>query len=275
MIISLKNSFWQLDIDAKGARVISLECNHQDKTTKLISSHSHLDSWNESVWMFPWSNSLKNGTYTFDGIQYENQQKDPLHGLLKELDFSVVKISDQACSLQYLFQNGAHSLFPFAFEITITFTLHGKGFNITIDVQNNDHIPIPYSMGWHPYFELEAIGDKPILCLREVQKSTWSLMNDVPTFNQNRENIELSAQEEMNALFALNQSSLYLNGTQGKLNISTKGFNYLQVFKSMERNALAIEPMTSCNSALNNGIGLKVLAPNTSEKFEIELTFES
>ena len=33
--------------------------------------------------------------------------------------------------------------------------------------------------------------------------------------------------------------------------------------------------MTSCNSALNNVIGLKELASNTSEKFEIELTFES
>ena len=275
MIISLKNSFWQLDIDAKGARVISLECIHQDKTTKLISSHSHLDSWNESVWMFPWSNSLINGTYIFDGIPYENKQQDPLHGLLKELNFSVVKISDQECSLQYLFQNGAHSLFPFSARITITFTLKDKSFVCTVEVQNNDLISLPYSLGWHPYFELEALGDSPILCLQEVQKSTWSLTNDVPTFNQSKENIDLSAQEEINALFALNQGSLYLNGTQGKLNISTKGFNYLQVFKSMERNALAIEPMTSCNSALNNGIGLKVLAPNTSELFELELTFES
>ena len=275
MIISLKNSFWQLDIDAKGARVISLECIHQNKTTKLISSHSHLDSWNESVWMFPWSNSLINGTYIFDGIPYENKQQDPLHGLLKELNFSVVKISDQECSLQYLFQNGAHSLFPFSARITITFTLKDKSFVCTVEVQNNDLISLPYSLGWHPYFELEALGDSPILCLQEVQKSTWSLTNDAPTFNQSKENIELSAQEEINALFALNQGSLYLNGTQGKLNISTKGFNYLQVFKSMERNALAIEPMTSCNSALNNGIGLKVLAPNTSELFELELTFES
>jgi len=275
MIISLKNSYWQLEVDAKGARVISLECIHEQKKIKLISSHSNLNSWNESVWMFPWSNSLKNGSYTFDGIQYVNMQQDPLHGLLKELDFSVLKVSEHQCCLQYEFQNDGISLFPFAVGITITFTLNDKSFNVTIEVQNNDLILVPYSIGWHPYFELEAIGDSPILYLQEVQKSTWSLTNDVPIFNQSKENIDLSAQEEINALFALNQDSLYLEGTQGKLNISTKGFNYLQVFKSMERNALAIEPMTSCNSALNNGIGLKELSPNTSEKFEIELTFES
>jgi aldose 1-epimerase len=275
MIISLKNSYWQLEVDAKGARVISLGCIHQQKKIKLISSHSDLNSWNESVWMFPWSNSLKNGSYTFDGIQYVNMQQDPLHGLLKELDFSVLKVSDHQCCLQYEFQNDGISLFPFAVGITITFTLKNKNFNVKIEVQNNDLIFVPYSIGWHPYFELEAIGDSPILCLQEVKKSTWSLTNDVPTFNQSKESIDLSAQKEINALFALNQGSLYLEGTQGKLNISTKGFNYLQVFKSMERNALAIEPMTSCNSALNNGIGLKELAPNTSEKFEIELTFES
>jgi aldose 1-epimerase len=225
--------------------------------------------------MFPWSNSLKNGSYTYDGIQYVNMQQDPLHGLLKELDFSVLKVSEHQCCLQYEFQNDGISLFPFAVGITITFTLNNKSFNVTIEVQNNDLILVPYSIGWHPYFELEAIGDKPILYLQGVKKSTWSLTNDVPIFNQSKENIDLSAQEEINALFALNQGSLYLEGTQGKLNISTKGFNYLQVFKSMERNALAIEPMTSCNSALNNGIGLKELVSNTSEKFEIELTFES
>lgn len=275
MIISLNNSHWQLALDAKGARVISLDCVSQDRKINLISSNSVLNSWNESVWMFPWSNSLKNGSYIFDGIQYENKQHDTLHGLLKGLDFSVVKISDQECSMQYQFQNGVHNLFPFAVGITITFTLQGKIFNCTIEVQNHDLIPIPYSIGWHPYFELDAIGDSPILYLNEVQKSNWSLGIDVPVFNENREIIDLPAQEEINALFRLNQGSLYLKGTRGKLNMTTKGFDYLQIFKSMQRNALAIEPMTSCNSALNNGIGLKVLARNTSEKFEIELTFES
>jgi len=275
MIIFLKNSHWQLEVDTKGARVISLECIHQVKKINLISSHSNLNSWNESVWMFPWSNSLNNGSYTFDGIQYQNMQQDPLHGLLKELEFSVVTLTDHHCCLQYQFQNEENSLFPFAVGIRITFTLQDKSFNITIEVQNNDLIPIPYSMGWHPYFELEALGDKPILFLNDVQKSSWSLMNDIPIFNQIKEDLEVSALQEINALFELNQGSLYLEGSQGKLNMTTKGFNYLQVFKSMERNALAIEPMTSCNSALNNGIGLRVLAPNTSEKFEIELTFES
>ena len=59
-------------------------------------------------------------------------------------------------SLYYNF-NGLEQGYPFLLDIVIVYRLSDAGFNITIEATNaNLHSPLPFYVGWHPYFKCTA-----------------------------------------------------------------------------------------------------------------------
>ncbi|MBD2767081.1 aldose 1-epimerase family protein [Hymenobacter sp. BT664] len=129
---------------------------HGAELTSLVASASGLEylwSADPSVWarhapvLFPVVGRLPNDSYYYEGQEY----KLPQHGFARDQVFTVLRHT--GTELVFRLQNDAATcaVFPFAFELTITYTLRDAVLTVRWDVRN----PAPdqallFSIGAHP-----------------------------------------------------------------------------------------------------------------------------
>ena len=76
----------------------------------------------------------------------------------KKLTVTGSDITDSHATLQlsHLFDNTVPG-YPFAFDVVINYTLSDTGFRMDFNVTNRmESYPMPFYMGWHPYFACTA-----------------------------------------------------------------------------------------------------------------------
>ena len=124
--------------------------------TSLIGTASGLEylwSGDPAVWgrhapvLFPVVGRLPADTYYYQGREYRLSQ----HGFARDQEFAVVRQS--ATELVFRLPADEHTLasFPFAFELTITYTLRGSQLAVRWDVRNPaPDQPLLFSIGAHP-----------------------------------------------------------------------------------------------------------------------------
>ena len=109
------------------------------------------------------------GKYEFFNASYqlpvnENTTDPPrhnaLHGLMsgKKLTVAGSQITSSFASLQlsYHFDKPVPG-YPFTFDVVINYTLSDSGFSLHFNVTNRmESFPMPFYMGWHPYFVCTA-----------------------------------------------------------------------------------------------------------------------
>jgi aldose 1-epimerase len=122
-----------------------------------------------SAMMIPFSNRIVQGRYTFDS--HVHDLNDPassgelvLHGLLREVDFSVTSSSVGESSAVVRFVSlalrpGAFPGYPFAVDVAIDLTVTDAGLEFVVTGTNAGDTAAPFAVGWHPYF---TIGSAPI-----------------------------------------------------------------------------------------------------------------
>lgn len=154
MIVTLKNQYFTAQVDSLGAQLVSLP----DSTGKEYIWQRDPAYWsNCSPLLFPIVGNCRNGKTLLEGNWYEI----PKHGFCKVTDFSVNQASEGQAVFSICDSEATHAVYPYAFRLSLTYTLQQDGLHMDYQVENMDSKAIHYNIGAHPGFNcpLEA-GEK-------------------------------------------------------------------------------------------------------------------
>ncbi|MBS0418931.1 MAG: aldose 1-epimerase family protein [Proteobacteria bacterium] len=112
--------------------------------------------WNgdTSVWagraplLFPIIGELAGGAFRVGSKEY----KLPRHGFARNSAFQVVSASATAATFRLSAGGATLAVYPFAFQLDVSFVLAGATLNIKSSVRNPGSGPLTASVGYHPGF---------------------------------------------------------------------------------------------------------------------------
>lgn len=150
MLVTLKNDTSTATIDSKGA-----ELQHF-----VIRGFDHMWTGDKAYWsgrspvLFPIVGSLYQGEILIDGKKYVMGN----HGFARHTEFEVDQISDVKAVFSLKATDETLAMYPFLFELTLTYTLAQDTMTIDYSVNNLDEKPLYFQLGTHPAF-ICPIGD--------------------------------------------------------------------------------------------------------------------
>lgn len=99
--------------------------------------------------LFPFPSKTADDRYELNGKTY----RMPFHGLVRDSAFGVEEVTPSGATL---LRTGCREwmkdLYPFDFELRLTYALEGGALRLTARVNNGSDRPMPHAFGWHPYF---------------------------------------------------------------------------------------------------------------------------
>ena len=162
MLYTIEKGPFRLSADTLGAELSSFRAD----------GYEYIRQKNE-VWggqsplLFPVVGKLKddllkvgNSTYTM-----------PKHGFAKKSEFTLESREEDHMTFLLRDSEEIRAIYPFAFELRVTYTLTRKGFTMGYSVKNPASAPMYFSIGAHPGFFADA-GDKLVFDEDEYE-SAW------------------------------------------------------------------------------------------------------
>ena len=98
--------------------------------------------------LFPIVGRACNGEISIDGRQY----RMGIHGFAAGCTFTLVAKSEDAACLRLADNPGTRAIFPFSFQLDVTYRLAARELGVVFDVTNTGDVRLPYALGWHPGF---------------------------------------------------------------------------------------------------------------------------
>lgn len=272
-----------------GAKLKNLKLKKGDRLHELLWPVSTDDlktnNWYKSAILFPYPNRLEDGKYTFENKSYQFPVNEPdknnqLHGMLYDEPFTVseqtIEGNTASLELSYVYE-GEREYYPFPFIFSIRYTYGPAGFTVDFLVSNTGRTNLPFGLGWHPYFQIDANSIDTYTIQTPDMEMVALSERSIPTgvsspYKQNP--ISLNETILDNAFRISGSENVYeLNDSASDVTViftASEAFNYLQIF-TPNKETVAIEPMTCNVNAFNNGEGVKLLEPKELFKAKFQM----
>lgn len=146
MPVYISNASFKAVIDEKGAELTSLN----------NGSREYIWEGNPYYWgkhspvLFPIVGTLANNSYTLNGKQYQMGR----HGFARDQVFEVKEKGADFAVFSLIQNEETLAMYPFEFELLISYRLTSDVLDITYEVKNNSDAVMPFSLGAHPAFAL-------------------------------------------------------------------------------------------------------------------------
>jgi aldose 1-epimerase len=145
--------------------------------------------------LFPFPNRIRGGRFAWDGKEYQLPLLDPakknaIHGFACRHPWRLAGHGADAAGawVRGQFRGSADApdcrgLWPADYEIALTVRLGPGRLRLEAEVHNPDAVPLPFGLGYHPYFRLPpAPGGRAEDCTVCVPaRSYWVLEESLPT----------------------------------------------------------------------------------------------
>lgn len=152
MIVTLKNDKFTAQIDTFGAQLISLKGE-----TEYIWQRTAPFWDNCAPILFPVVGRALNEVITVDGKDYPMM----IHGFASKMEFEVLTQKDEEAKFVLKSNNETLTMYPFEFELIVTFVLDEKGIDTKMCVKNTDNKLMYFGIGGHPGISCPMFeGDK-------------------------------------------------------------------------------------------------------------------
>lgn len=256
----LENNFVYVEFDLKGCEVVSF----YDKNNKQEYIHNADPKFwaGKNPILFP-----QIGTYKpliFKNKEYVQKN----HGILRGEIFEFVSQTNKCITFKYKSNKESLLLYPYEFEIYVTYTLENTKLNISYQILNLDSDDMPFAFGLHPAFKIDRL-ENCVIEFEKVENDEYGVIIDKKLV------VDSKYFEKYNTLIFENLKSNYVtlfNGTK-KLKISTKGFKILAIWSKPNSPFICIEPWLSKANQCVSGEFIKIddiiiLKPN--EEFKID-----
>jgi aldose 1-epimerase len=252
--------------------------------------------------LFPFPNRIRAGRFQWAGKDYQLPLNDPsgknaIHGFPCRHPWRVVGQGADATSAwvtgEFVGSTDApeaRALWPADYRLRVTYRLLDQALRIEAEVTNPDQVPLPFGLGYHPYFRVPLLpgDDVQHYWVESAAREFWQLTEDgVPT----SERRPVAGQRDLTRgkrFTELNLDDLFTDletpapGHAGELCwraglrqapanlevqlLTSPTFRELVLYTPPHRAAIALEPYTCASDAINlqqRGIdaGLQVLPP--------------
>lgn len=211
--------------------------------------------------LFPICGNLPDNRYSHSGQTYMLKQ----HGFARDLPWQVVdRITHDRVGITLALESNTQtrSIYPFDFELQISYFLQGNALEIHHTIANRSAEPMPFSIGLHPYF---LVHDKP------------SLQFDIPA-TQYQNQIDQTIhdfggqfdfeQDEIDVAFrSIDRSDASATDRDRRLRLKVEfdpTFSTLVFWTVKGKDYYCLEPWTAPRNSLNTGDRLLWLDPGTS-----------
>lgn len=152
MTYSIENEFFKAAVKTHGAELTSL----YSKTTGI----EYLWQGDPAIWagqspvLFPIIGRVLDDRYRLNGVEYTM----PKHGFFRNREAELYEKSASRITFVQRDDEETRKLYPYAFEVFVTFELIGKSIRVTHTVANRNDRVMYFSIGAHPAFACR-IGD--------------------------------------------------------------------------------------------------------------------
>lgn len=157
-------------IVSRGAVVTQIEVRHGGQAFQLADGHRDLAEVEKRpgsrfAVMAPFANRIADARYVFDGETFDltpgasPDQRESRHGYLRDANFTLTHLEADANAAHAQFLNqdirpGVHPGYPFAIDVSISYTLDEAGLTLSARMRNVGDRAAPCFFGWHPYFRV-------------------------------------------------------------------------------------------------------------------------
>jgi len=218
--------------------------------------------------LFPICGNLPDNTYQHQGRNYTLKQ----HGFARDLPWQVSKQSSEnaaSLTLELNSNEATRQVYPFDFQLIFTYQLQGNSLKIHQKVINLSPERMPFSIGFHPYFQ---VTDKTRLSF-DIPSSQY-LDQRSKTLHSYSGHFDFNL-EEIDAAFpqiTRHQSSFSDSYHQRQIILGYDDLYTTIVFWTLkDKNYICLEPWSAPRNALNTGEHLTYLEPQSSREAIVEM----
>lgn len=148
MKYELKNDYLKVQISSIGSELQSIK--NQDGLEYVWQVDKKI--WpRQAPILFPIVGRLNGDFYIMDDQKYQMTQ----HGFARDEEFQLVAKTNSKLVLRLLDNDFSHKIYPFKFELTVTYILNGPNISVSYVVKNRDKTKdLYFSIGAHPGFRV-------------------------------------------------------------------------------------------------------------------------
>ena len=283
MIVTLKNELLTVEIEDVGAQLASITA--KDGTQYLWQGDP--DIWpRRAPLLFPVIGRLKDSQYTLGGETYHIGS----HGFCRDALFIVEQHSETSASFHLTDSEKTRKVYPFAFSLTVTYTLKYNQLIKAHKVDNHSNTTMYYEVGGHdgfraPLCDGESMDDYAIRIpgLEEIQpyEMDTDLMilpkDTIYPLNNGRIPLKPSVYQQDTIILGelpVRKAILVDGQDRPRVTLEFDNFPYLGIWtqaKEFDTNYVCIEPWTTLpdttfvGRGLNEKMGIRSLAPGETE----------
>ena len=296
MIERIENEFWRLSIAPNiGASVTALEARVNNSWQPVMRPATQLEGRSSSPFssytLAPFSNRIRGSSFEFDGQQYtlqpNNAHGETIHGDVRNRPWTVTRVGLSSLECHFNSRSVDDANFPFAYTVTVTYSLEGALCHTAIRLENVGYMAMPAGFGFHPYFVRRFAGSlsDPLL---EFSATGYYVTDaqTMPTEGAHGLTADLDFSSAKPAYAA--PLDTVFNGWGGRAALSwdqhrlelraSPVFTHFVAFNGAPDGTIALEPVTHATDGFNllargvQNTGVGILEPN--EKLSGDFTLQ-
>lgn len=255
MTTTISNLNVTAQIKHLGAELFSLKNNNN----KEFIWEGNPAFWGKhSPILFPIVGTLKNNSYNYQGNKYYLLR----HGFAREMEFQLIKKSENSATFSLSSSMETRKLYPFDFELQICYSLEENKLNIDYAVFNKNDGILPFSLGAHPAFALAKPFESYALAFEFDEFLTnYTLENDL--LSDTIKIIAMTANELPLSYLLFEKDALIFKKLQSKtitiledknpmLRVQFDNFPNLGIWTKNNAPFLCIEPWAGYSDTIHN-----------------------
>lgn len=261
MITTISNEHITIEVNTLGAELWSLKKTGED--------YEYLWQGNPEYWtgrspvLFPIVGACIHSEMKVDGELYPIGN----HGFSRKTEFQLIQSDDSKLVYQLVSNEDTLKMYPFKFDLRLTYTLEGSQVIIGYEVINTDHNEIYFQIGTHPGFNVpmdEGLNFDDYYISFDVEESARRHFFDGDNLlvtNKDEDGLKGRQMALKHELFyegatifrGINSKELILKSDKGQrqVKLSYDKFSYLGVWQMKDAPYVCIEPWTGISDPDN------------------------
>jgi galactose mutarotase-like enzyme len=153
--LQFENEYGAFTVGSKGASLLALKIKGHEL---LHDFKDNAGDWVAGAVLFPFPVRMALGTIMeYNGQKFywpinDEKHHAALHGFTVNQTFDMTSNTEGICC-RFVY-DGHYEFYPFPCDLEIHYTLNAEGFLFKAIVRNTGTEPLPFHIGWHPYFKL-------------------------------------------------------------------------------------------------------------------------
>ncbi|GAB5073821.1 aldose-1-epimerase [Citrobacter sedlakii] len=240
--------------------------------------------------LVPWPNRIANGCYRYQGQEFqlpvnEHASRAAIHGFLAWRDWQVADAAPDNVTLT-AFLPPSYG-YPFSLFTTVIYSLdREKGLSVEIISENAGQLPAPYGAGIHPYLtcNLSPVDNYRVQIPAKQVFAVDSRSNPTSLHPAQELDLDFSlprtiGTRKIDHTFKTDSCTWEVNITDPAQGLSVTLYAdqpWLQIYsgEKLNRQGLAVEPMSCPPNAFNSAIDLIYLQPGKHHRLFLSIKGE-